>query len=511
MKPVRHCHSPGEIGDLVHRVGWRQGAAVGFANLDGAVFVFVYTSLVLSKFGDSPNDASWTTDLWLFLGYMVVAVAVGGTSCYRRYRRRTQWLEDGVDPTEELRVGVLRLPLVTSLFNLIPWTLAAALFTFVGAVVSHQSADDLLRTGSTILLGGLVTCALSFLLMERAMRPLFAVALDGQVLGRYASIGVRTRFLLTWLLGSAVPLSGIAVLAAKNEGEDITVAVVGVAVAGIVAGFIATTTSSQSVAGPLDEVRGALAKVEQGNLDVVVPVDDGGEVGRLQAGVNQMVEGLQERHRLADLFGRHVGTEVARRALVEGAGLDSELRDASALFVDVVGSTAMAEVLPPQAVVDTLNAFFGAVVAAVSAEGGWVNKFEGDGALCVFGAPAAQPDHAARALRAARDLRTRIERLSSAHPGLDAAVGVSSGPVVAGNVGTEARYEYTIIGRPVNEAARLSELAKSRPGRALASAAALERAGDEAARWAGLGTVALRGQQAPTAIFEPAEVAAVLT
>ena len=138
----------------------------------------------------------------------------------------------------------------------------------------------------------------------------------------------------------------------------------------------------------------------------------------------------------------------------------------------------MAEVLPPGEVVATLNAFFQAVVDTVQAEGGWVNKFEGDGALCVFGVPAFQPDHEQRALRAARALPGRLAEVRAAHPGLDAGIGVSSGTVVAGNVGTEERFEYTVIGRPVNEAARLTDLAKQRPGRVLASAAAVRAGGD---------------------------------
>jgi adenylate cyclase len=174
------------------------------------------------------------------------------------------------------------------------------------------------------------------------------------------------------------------------------------------------------------------------------------------------------------------------------------------LFVDIIGSTALAEVLSPDQVVGTLNAFFGAVVRVVSAEGGWVNKFEGDGALCMFGAPAVQPDHAARALRAARTLQRDLRLLGAELPGLDAAIGVSSGVLVAGNVGTETRYEYTVIGRPVNEAARLTELAKSRPGRLLAGAGAVTRCGDERESWASVGTVVLRGQSAPGEIFEPA-------
>ena len=156
--------------------------------------------------------------------------------------------------------------------------------------------------------------------------------------------------------------------------------------------------------------------------------------------------------------------------------------------------------------VRTLNAYFDAVVRVVSAEGGWVNKFEGDGALCVFGAPATQPDHAARALRSARALHLEIEMLAPAFPGLDAAIGVSSGVLVAGNVGTEQRYEYTLIGRPVNEAARLTDLAKGRPGRVLAGQGATDRAGDEMGRWVSAGTVALRGQSTPVAIYEPVDV-----
>jgi adenylate cyclase len=99
-----------------------------------------------------------------------------------------------------------------------------------------------------------------------------------------------------------------------------------------------------------------------------------------------------------------------------------------------------------------------------------------------------------------------LQALASEFPGLDAAIGVSSGVLVAGNVGTEQRYEYTLIGRPVNEAARLTDLAKARAGRVLAGSGALDRAGEEAARWSDRGTVALRGQSAPTAIYEPLDV-----
>ncbi len=236
---------------------------------------------------------------------------------------------------------------------------------------------------------------------------------------------------------------------------------------------------------------------------MVVNVEDGGEIGLLQSGFNQMVHGLRERAQLRDLFGRHVGVEVAQRALAEGSGLGGEQHSVSALFVDLVGSTALAEVLPPGEVVATLNAFFDTVVRVVSEEGGWVNKFEGDGALCVFGAPGVPARPRRPGPAGGPQLDAPIREMARDHHGVSAGIGVSSGVVVAGNVGTEQRYEYTVIGRAVNEAARLTEIAKGRPARVLASGSAVAQAGPEAAKWASLGTVALRGSLEPVAIYEP--------
>jgi adenylate cyclase len=237
---------------------------------------------------------------------------------------------------------------------------------------------------------------------------------------------------------------------------------------------------------------------------VEVPVDDGAEVGLLQAGFNKMVSGLRERRQLQDLFGRYVGEDVARQAIERGVALGGERREVSALFVDLIGSTTLTQTQSPDDVVALLNRFFDVVVRAVAAEGGWVNKFEGDGALCVFGAPMNQDDHATRALRAARTIRRELLALNAAQIGLDAAIGVSSGSAVAGNVGAEQRYEYTVIGDPVNEAARLTDEAKHRLGRVLASEEAVARADGEARSWTVADELQLRGRVEPTLVYEPA-------
>ena len=341
-----------------------------------------------------------------------------------------------------------------------------------------------LVVGGAILLGGETTCAIGYLLAERITRPVTALALAGGAPppDRCGAPGVAGRLTMAWSLGTGVPLLGISVIAVASlfdDGSDaglVAVAIVFLAAIGMSVGMLAISMAARSVAEPVAAVRRAIAQIEEGQLDVVVPVDDGSEVGLLEAGFNRMTAGLRERERLRDLFGRHVGRDVASAALENDGEIElgGEVREIAVLFVDMIGSTRLALQRSPADVVTLLNVFFCIVVEVVEEHGGWVNKFEGDAALCVFGAPTPRADPAADALRAARRLRERIVRELS---GADASIGVSAGPAVAGNVGASERFEYTVIGDPVNEAARLCELAKQRPGRLLASDAVLERAG----------------------------------
>jgi adenylate cyclase len=189
---------------------------------------------------------------------------------------------------------------------------------------------------------------------------------------------------------------------------------------------------------------------------------------------------------------------VAQEALRTGVSLGGELRTAAALFVDIVGSTSLVRRTGPEEMVGLLNRFFEVVVDTVEAEGGLVNKFEGDAALCVFGAPADHPDPAGAALRAARRICAGVRAAGE----LDVGVGVACGQVWAGQVGAATRLEYTVIGDPVNEAARLTEVAKSQPGRAVASDATVQAADPaERAHWVCGPEVELRGRGEPTATW----------
>jgi adenylate cyclase len=150
--------------------------------------------------------------------------------------------------------------------------------------------------------------------------------------------------------------------------------------------------------------------------------------------------------------------------------------------------------------VSLLNEFFAVVVAAVEQHHGLINKFEGDAVLAIFGAPFPDADSASHALATARQLNVR---LNPSGQDIKVGIGVSAGMAVAGNIGDPTRYEYTVIGDPVNEAARLTEIAKLLGGVA-ASGAALDRAAEsEAGRWRTVDSKVLRGRDNPTDIAVP--------
>lgn len=474
------------------------------ANVVGAAVVSLYLFLTLSTRSESGRGERG--EAIVFAPILIASLWAAHRIGHGSLANALGWLRHDRQPTPAERAATLAEPWRQARLPFALWLVAAAVITVAHVAIFDASLGHNVRTIDGIVLGGLTTAALAFLLVEGAFRPVFALALREDPPQRPSTLGIRPRLLLAWAVGSGVPLVGLAFAPVMHEPEatiSVTSSMVLLALIGLACGAIATLIVARSVSDPLDAVRHGVARVRGGDLDVNLTVDDGGEIGLLQSGLNDMVAGLRERQRLQELFGRHVGEQVARRVLAEPDALGGEQRTASALFVDLVGSTSLAQERVPTEVVATLNALFAAVVGAVGGEGGWVNKFEGDGAMCVFGAPDDQPDHAARALRAARAIRSDLEALALANPGLDAGIGISSGTVVAGNIGSEERYEYTVIGDPVNEASRLTDEAKGRHARVLASEHTIAAAGSEAEHWVPAGAVVLRGRVGRTQVFEP--------
>ena len=474
------------------------------ASLLGAVMAVAYLSVLSPTEGCGDCQQGPQVEI---LGGVVSFLLLGGLGVRagQRIYRTLRWLQEDREPTDQERRSTLRIPGRVALTLLVAWAAAAA---GTSGVLAVQGADGraLMRTASTVLFVGLLVSTFNAFALERIGRSVFIRALEGDVVLPSRWLGLQPRLLLGWLVSSAIPLTTLLLLpftTADDDRNEVGVTIFSLSLLGLVGGIAITFVGGRAITAPLRDLRRALRRVGEGDIEVTVPVSASGEVGHLQQGFNAMVAGVRERERLQTLLGHHVGAEVAQLAL--DGELGSEQREATALFIDVIGSTAMAEQLPPADVVGRLNDLFAAVVRVVSDEGGLVNKFDGDGALCVFGAPTTQPDHATRALRAARALRREVIGLGGRHPGLDAGIGVSSGSVVAGRIGAAERYEYTVLGRPVNAAARLTDLAKGRSSRVLASATTVETSDpDEARHWVPAGSVELRGVAEPVPVHEPA-------
>ncbi|MEE3063499.1 MAG: adenylate/guanylate cyclase domain-containing protein [Actinomycetota bacterium] len=430
----------------------------------------------------------------------IIGVAIAGVFSLIPTLR---WYAAGQEPTTAQREVAMRLAGRQTAILLAAWGLAGTIFVLLNL---DGGAALLLPMVLGVVLGGPAAAGTGMLLAQRTLRPIMGAATRG-LEPRLAVPGVFARLVMLWFLVSALPIGVIATLVVlrtygwliqKSASLDVPILVV--SLAALLLGLPTMILTSRSISDPIGEVVDAMAQVERGNIDTTVGAYERSQIGRLQTGFNRMVAGLAERDRLRDLFGRHVGADVAQRAIEEGASLSGDVVEAAVLFIDLVGSTQLAESRPPQEVADVLNDFFRIVVGAVDEHSGLINKFAGDAALAIFGAPLRTGEPSSAALATARTLGTQLRRLP-----VDFGIGVSAGRVFAGNIGAENRYEYTVIGDAVNEAARLADLAKTSDRRILCSAAAIDRADEtERGHWAQCYSTVLRGRSEATHVSAPA-------
>ncbi len=303
-----------------------------------------------------------------------------------------------------------------------------------------------------------------FYALETLLRPVLAdVAVhmpDDFEPGR-GGVPLRRRLLLG--LPAINVLTGMIVAGIELHRHGARLADIGPAV--VVAVVLVFTISleltillSRSIFGPLDALREATERVRQGDLRTRVPVVSTDETGRLARSFNDMVAGLDEREKLHEAFGAYVGPNVAEMVLRDGPHLDGEELQVSILCLDIRDFTRFAERASAREVVDRLNDFYDLVVPLLVRHGGYPDKYVGDGLLGVFGAPEPIVAHADRAVAAAIDIARAVQERYRGS--LRVGIGVNSGLVVAGTVGGGGHVEFTVIGDPVNTAARVEQVTR---------------------------------------------------
>ncbi|GAA4482683.1 adenylate/guanylate cyclase domain-containing protein [Rhodococcus olei] len=474
------------------------------ANFIGAVLVlaFIRYGLPISESEAIIEDR--VRNVVIFGIYLALAGVVSLGAAALMLRSVIRWQLRGGPPTRSEQMAALHAPLRQAIVHLILWIIGGILFVILTMSDMPELAVAVIVT---VCMAATTTFGFTYMLGERILRPVAARALSEGRFDRTLAPGVGTRMAMTWGLGTLMPVIGIILLCATQlstelqfSTDSLAIAVLLLSVMTITTAFVLSMLTASQVSDPIRQLRRAIERVQRGATDVQVEVFDGSEIGRLQVGFNRMMQDSAERRVLRELFGQHVGEDVARRALQFGTELGGETRFVAVLFVDMVGSTGAAAERPPGEVVSLLNEFFRVVVDVVDRHHGFVNKFMGDAALAIFGAPLDRPDAPTAALAAARELRFALDGIT----GLDIGIGVSAGLAVAGNIGAAERFEYTVIGDPVNEASRLTELAKIHPSRVLASTSALYFADEEEqSAWELGDQVQLRGRNRVTHLASP--------
>lgn len=361
----------------------------------------------------------------------------------------------------------------------------------------------------TVLFGTVMPVLVRYELLTRIGFPMTSLLLPN---GLIDPLGTVTKgkvyqhiYVLIGLLGFSLPLT-LLVLARDPAVSNLMLGLI----LGdfLLVGAYVGSRVLRVISLPVGYLEEQMDLVRSGRLEVQARLFNIDTFGALISDFNAMIDGLRQRERIRDIFGRYVTQQVAEEILSGKLELGGERRVATVLFADIRGFTPLAEALPPEEVVALLNRYLGAMVSCVLDEGGVLDKFIGDAIMALFGVPvsAGSTEADARAaLRCARRMSEEIDRLNADRLAVglepvEMGIGLHTGEVVAGNIGIPERMEYTVIGDTVNLSSRLEGLTRTLGRRVLISeeTATLVEEGTALER---VDTVTVRGRLRPVTVF----------
>ncbi len=281
--------------------------------------------------------------------------------------------------------------------------------------------------------------------------------------GRYVTL-----FKTQELLGGDSPVTVVlqrplaSELAAARELENIVLLI---SLAALAAATLAALWISRGVSQPVQQLAAYTRHVAAGDYTRRINLDRGDELGQLATAFNQMTAGLAERDQVRDLLGKVVSPEIASQLLHSGVQLGGEEREVTILFSDLRDFTTMSEKMAPTDMLALLNRYLDRMSSIIEKHGGVIDKYIGDAIMALFGAPVADADAPGKAIAAAREMAAALESLNrelvaEGRPVLAFGIGINTARVVAGNMGSKTRLNYTVIGDGVNLASRLEGLTK---------------------------------------------------
>lgn len=468
-----------------------------FGNLIGALLSFVYSYYInedLNLTQTAPSSLNAVIFFVIGTGFIFLVI-VKINNRWSRPLYKTMQDEISTEPSYEVyseklkRKALLLVPMLAGT-TLLAWIMAGFIFgmlmpviltTFFGA--APTTLAESLRTifGITVI-GGLSTSLFVYFAIESIWRnqlPLFFPEGDlSQVKGVF-KLSVKARLLIVFLMISLIPLTLLGVsayfkaLALQTAGpalggdliSGLLIQILFITTIGVVLSVTLSLVVSKSVSAPLEEMETAMKEVSKGNLDVQIRVVSNDEIGAVGEGFGRMIKGLKESEAIKESFGKYISQEIRDEILAGRVPLDGEMTRATLLFSDLRDFTPFVESTHPKQVVSIMNQYFSEMAEAIKSNNGLILQYVGDEIEAVFGAPVPRDDHPDMAARAALDMKKRLidlnERLKTQGVApFRHGIGIHTGAVLAGIIGSKERSSYALVGDTVNLASRIQGLTK---------------------------------------------------
>ena len=474
------------------------GILLGLGNLLGGCSTFFYFKYFLPSTENDPSIPGYY-DVLFFLAGMTMLASLGFILLKRKSVRtlyevaecRRDISEFDSSMVHHLQRGALQYPMVVTVISFLIWNLAGFIFGFMEPLITARTFNlatpDLVlclrQFLGIILLGGGVTCLVLFFVLENAWRPYLPLFFPQGHLNRVKhgfKLSVRKRFLVVTLGIILIPFPIIATtIVAKIQQLHLADVVIRsdlisslywelafISMDSLTIAFILAYFLAKSISTPLLQIKKAIKAVENNDLDCRVEIMSNDELGDVAQGINAMIFSLNESRRVRDSFGRYMGKEIRDEIMSGKIPMDGEMKRVTLLFSDLRNFTVLVEKNHPRQVVKILNQYFNEMTLAVKEHKGLILQYVGDEIEAVFGAPVGFDDHPEMAVQAALEMRKRLIALNiilekqGVEP-LEHGIGLHSGAVLAGNIGSEERMSYALVGDTVNTASRIEGLTKT--------------------------------------------------
>jgi len=465
-------------------------------NSIGAVLTRLYFSVIYQSSHIQEGLPPFYKDYFFMIGVcLLISVSIWTLRKLFGHLYQIANDEESIESMDEasaliLKRRAIQMPFTSAVYSFIVWVLAGFIFGFLQPVVNQiiyetsppYLIDCLKQFFGIIFVGGSITALFIYFTIESHWRvaiPKFFPEGNLSNVKDAFKLRVHDRLIIVFIAISLVPLPLLGIVAytnaqALNKADAIVrtqllssflLEVIIITVICVTFSIILSVFVSKSVSDPLDKLEDAMKGVGKGNLDTRVEIVSNDEIGSVSEGFNLMVKGLKESEKIKDSFGKYVSQEIRDEILEGRISLDGEMKRATLLFSDLRNFTPFVESTHPKQVITLMNQYFTQMTEAIKEYRGLVLQYVGDEIEAVFGAPVGYDDHTDMAAKAALEMRRRLIVLNQSlekqgfRP-FQHGIGIHTGAVLAGNVGSKDRISYALVGDTVNLASRIEGLTK---------------------------------------------------